>query len=78
MYLSSETSTIKTGKPILIELIHLVKAVIIFFIPNNLNRIVNFTARIMQGPMTLMFSPAFLDLLFSHSNLCFAMTFFLY
>ena len=66
MFLSLETlmSIIRTGLPILVELIDLVNSVIIFFISNCLAQMVNFPTRILDcdsdGPALLDF---FLQLL---------------
>ena len=62
MYLSLETlmSIIRTGKPILVELIDLVNSVTIFL--NNLTQMVNFPTPI---PDCDTHSPALLDLFLS-------------
>ena len=70
MFLSSETLTfiIRTGLPILVELINLVNFVIIFLSQNDLTKMVNFPTQI---PDCDSHAPAFLDLfLTSDASIC--------
>ena len=64
MYLSLETLTsiIRTGLPIMVELIDLVNSVIIFFISNDLTQMVNFLTQI---PDCDSHSPPLLDFFLS-------------
>ena len=61
MLLSLETLTfiIRTGLPILVELINLVNSVVIFLSQNDLTKMVNFPTQI---PDCDSHAPAFLDL----------------
>ena len=73
IFLSLETLTsiIRIGLPILVELIHLVNFVIIFFTSNDLIQMVNFPTRI---PDCDFHSPGLLDLfLLSDASICSAM-----
>ena len=75
MCLSSKTLTsiIRTGSPILVELIDLGDSVIIFFISNDLTQMVNFPIRI---PDCDCHSPAVLDLFISSdASICSTMAF---
>ena len=62
MFLSLETSIIRTGLPILVELIVLVNSVYNFSISNDLTQIVNFPSRIPDDCDS--HSPALLDFFF--------------
>ena len=73
LYLETLTSIIKTGLPILVELIDLVNSVIFFSISNDLTQMVNFPTRI---PDCGSHSPALLDLfLSSDASICSTMAF---
>ena len=66
-------SIVRTGLPILVELIDVVKSVIIFFISNDLTQTVNFPTRI---PDCDSHSPALLHLfLYSDASICYTMAF---
>ena len=75
MYLSYETLTsiVRTGLPILVELIYLINSVYNFSISNDLTQMVNFPTRI---PNCDSRSPALLDLLLSsEASTCSTMAF---
>ena len=74
MYLALETATsiIRTGLPILMELIHLVNSVIIFLFQTTLLRWLLF----LLGSQTVILSPALLDLFISSdASICSTMAF---
>ena len=75
MFLSLDTvrSIIRTGLPILVELIDLVNCVIIFFISNYLSQMVNVPTRIPDCDSHI---PALLDLFISSdASVCSTMSF---
>ena len=75
MFLSLETLTsiIRTGLPILVELINLVKSVIIFIILDDLNQMLNFPIRIPDCGSP---SPGLLDLFITFdTSICSTMAF---
>ena len=75
MFLSLEilASIIRTGVPILVELINLVNFAITFFISNDLTQMVNFPKRIQDCDSR---SPAFLNLFLScDTSICSTMAF---
>ena len=66
--LETLTSIIKTGLPILVELIDLVNFFIYFFISNDLTQMVNFPTRILdRGPHSLPLLDFFLS---SDASIC--------
>ena len=73
LFFETLTSIIRTGLPILVEMIDLVNSVIIFFISSDLTQMVNFPTRI---PGCDSHSPALLGLFFSSdTSICSTMAF---
>ena len=71
--LETSTSIIRTGLPILVELIDLVNSVIIFMILNDLTQVVNFLTRMPDCDSHI---PALLDLFISSdTSICSTMVF---